>query len=96
MFVKTKTIKGNDYFYLMESQRVEGRSHPIPKTLAYLGNQEQALAALESSDYPDKDKLLARVRAVAPAQGKNQGKRGRPCKADGHQSNRTLTAFGTP
>jgi hypothetical protein len=81
MFIKTKTIKGNDYFYLMQSQRLEGKSHPISKTLAYLGSRERAIATLESSDYPAKDKLLARVRATAPATGPNKGRRGRPKKA---------------
>lgn len=80
MFIKTKTIKGNDYFYLVESQRVEGRANPIPKTLAYLGTQDAAIAKLEASDYPDKEHLLAKVRAAVPLVGKNQKRRGRPRK----------------
>ena len=80
MFIKKKTIKGNDYFYLVESQRVEGKSHPTSKTLAYLGNQKEAIAKLEISDYPDKDELLEKVKAAVPVVGKNEGKRGRPRK----------------
>ncbi len=81
MFLRVKTVKSNPYFYLVENERVEGKPNPIQQVIQYLGNRDQALAALESSDHPDKDKLLARVRAVAPAQGRNQGKRGRPRKA---------------
>lgn len=82
MFIKIKNIKGSDYFYLVESQRIEGKSNPIPKTLAYLGTQDTAISKLEASDYPDKEHLLARVRAAVPSVGKGQGKRGRPRKED--------------
>ena len=82
MFIKKKTIKGNDYFYLVESRRVEGKSRPTPKTIAYLGNQEAAIAKLETSDYPTKEILLERVRATVPVVGKNQGKLGRPKGSD--------------
>ncbi len=81
MFIKIKNIKGSDYFYLVESQRVKDKENPVPKTLAYLGNQNTAIARLEASDYPDKEHLLAKVREAVPAMGKNQGKRGRPRKA---------------
>jgi hypothetical protein len=78
VFIRIKQVKGNSYFYLMKSQRVEGKPHPVPKTIAYLGNRERAIARLEASDYPAKDKLLSQVRAATPSVGKNQGKRGRP------------------
>lgn len=81
MFIRIKQVKGNSYFYLMESQRVEGLPHPVPKTIAYLGNRDKAISRLEASDYPAKDKLLSQVRAATPTVGKNQGKRGRPKKA---------------
>ncbi|MBV8887069.1 MAG: hypothetical protein JO235_24165 [Chroococcidiopsidaceae cyanobacterium CP_BM_RX_35] len=80
MLVKTKTVKGNKYFYLVESRRVKGKAHPIHKAIAYLGNQERAIPALQASNYPDKDRLLAQVLEAAPGTGKNQGKRGRPRK----------------
>lgn len=80
MFIKIKNIKGSDYFYLVESQRIEGKSNPIPKTKAYLGTQDTAIAKLSASDYPNKDELLAKVRAAIPSVGKNQGRRGRPRK----------------
>lgn len=78
MFIRIKQVKGNSYFYLMESQRIEGKPHPIPKTIAYLGNRDKAISRLEASDYPAKDKLLSQVRAATLSVGKNQGKRGRP------------------
>ncbi len=80
MFIGVKQVKGNSYFYLMESQRVEGKPHSVPKTIAYLGNQDTAIARLEASDYPGKDKLLLQVRAATAVVGKNRGKRGRPKK----------------
>ena len=80
MFIRIKQVKGNSYFYLMESQRVEGKPHPVPKTIAYLGNRDRA-SRLKASDYPAKDKLLSQVQAATPTVGKNQGKRGRPKKA---------------
>jgi hypothetical protein len=80
VFIRIKQVKGNSYFYLMESQRVEGKPHPVPKTIAYLGNQDAAIARLEASDYPAKDQLLSQVQAAIPVVGKNQGKRGRPRK----------------
>lgn len=64
----------------MESQRVEGKPHPVPKTMAYLGNQDAAIARLEASDYLALDKLLSQMRAATPVVAKNQGKRGRPKK----------------
>lgn len=66
----------------MESQRIEGNAHPIPKTVVYLGNQTQAIAVLESSDYPSKERMLSQVREAAPATGKNKGKQGRPRKIE--------------
>ena len=96
MFIRSRKVKGNEYFYLVESERVEGKPNPIQRVIEYLGNRNQAIAILEASDYPGKDKLLARVRATAPACGPNNGKRGRPRKADGHQSERTQTIGGTP
>lgn len=95
MFLRVKRVKSNPYFYLVENERVEGKSTPIQRVIEYLGNQNQAIATLSDSDYPGKDQLLARVRAAAPAQGKNHGKRGRPRKADGHQGLGTLTAGET-
>lgn len=80
MFIRIKQVKGNSYFYLMESQRLEEKPHPVPKTITYLGNQDEASARLEASNYPAKDKLLSQVRAATPVVGKNQGKRGRPKK----------------
>jgi hypothetical protein len=71
---------GNSYFYLMKSQRVEGKSHPVPKTIAYLGNRDRAIARLETMTIPNQQQLIAQVRAATPAVGKNQGKRGRPKK----------------
>ena len=59
-----------------------GETHGVQKVIQYLGNQEAAIAKLESSDYPDKDKLLEKVRAAVPVVGKNQGKRGRPKESD--------------
>lgn len=64
----------------MASQRVEGKPHPVPKTIGYLGNRDAALAALEASEYPNKDKLLLQVRTATPVVGKNQGQRARPKK----------------
>lgn len=84
MFIKIKTIKGSDYFYLVESQRVEGKAFPVPKTKAYLGNQDTAIAKLEASDYPGKEHLLAKVRAAVPLVGKGLGRRGRPRKECEH------------
>jgi hypothetical protein len=81
VFIRIKQVKSNSCFYLMQSQRVEGKPHPVPKTIAYLGNRNQAISRLEASDYPAKDKLLSQVRAATPTVGKNQGKRGRPKKA---------------
>lgn len=80
MFIRIKQVKGNSYFYLMELQRVEGKPHPVQKTIAYLGNRDAAIARLEASDYPGKDKLLLQVRAATPVVGKNQDQRGRPKK----------------
>ena len=80
MFTKIKKINGSDYFYLVESQRVEGKRYPVQQMIKYLGNQKDALAKLESSEYPTKEQLLAKVRATVPHVGPNQGKRGRPRK----------------
>lgn len=80
MFISIKQVKGNSYFYLMESQRVEGKPHPVPKTIAYLGNRDRAIARLQTMTIPYKEQLIARVRAAIPSAGKNQGKRGRPKK----------------
>lgn len=82
LFVRSRKVKGNEYFYLVESERVEGKFNPVQRVIEYLGNRNQAIATLDKSDYPGKDKLLARVRATAPAYGPNNGKRGRPRKAD--------------
>ncbi|MGL4623021.1 MAG: hypothetical protein ACRCZS_28880 [Chroococcidiopsis sp.] len=81
MFIRIKQVKGNSYFYLMESQRVEGKPHPVPKTIAYLGNRDKAISRLEAMTIPHKQQLIARVLAATPSAGKNQGKRGRPKKA---------------
>lgn len=83
MFLRVKTVKSNPYFYLVENERVEGKPNPIQQVVEYLGNRSTAIAILEASDYPGKDKLLARVRAAAPATGPNNGRRGRPRKAAG-------------
>jgi hypothetical protein len=80
VFIRIKQVKGNSYFYLMESQRVEGKSHPVPKTIAYLGNRDKAIARLETMTISHKEQLIARVRVATPSAGKNQGKRGRPRK----------------
>ena len=37
-FVRTKTIKGNQYYYLVENKRVNGRV--IQKCLKYLGKKK--------------------------------------------------------
>ena len=65
MFVRVKTVKGNKYFYLIENKRVEGKPHPVQQVIEYLGNQETAIATLEASSYPDKERLLERVRESA-------------------------------
>lgn len=78
MFIRIKQVKSNSCFYLMQSQRVEGKPHPVPKTIAYLGNRDRAISRLEASDYSAKDKLLSQVRAATPSVGKNHSKRGRP------------------
>ena len=78
MFIRIKQVKGNSYFYLMESQQVEGKPHPVPKTIAYLGNQDAAIAHLSAMTIPNQEQLIAQVRAATPTVGKNQGKRGRP------------------
>ena len=80
MFVRSTKVKGNRYFYLVESERVEGKTYPAQRMIEYLGNQDNAIAKLEASDYPNKDELLARVRVTALAMGPNQGRRGRPRK----------------
>ncbi len=81
MFIRTRKNKGNEYFYLVENERVQGKPTPVQKLIAYLGNRDAAIArGAESSDYPSKDELLARVRAAVPVTGKNKGKRGRPQK----------------
>ena len=82
MYVRSRKVKGNQYFYLVASERVEGKPNPVQRVIQYLGNQEAAIAKLESSDYPDKDKLLERVRGFVPVVGKNQGARGRPKESD--------------
>ena len=69
-------------FYLIESERVEGRPYPAQRMIEYLGNQAKAIAKLEASDYPNKEHLLAKVSAAVPTSGKNQGKRGRPKGSD--------------
>ncbi|MDZ4877710.1 MAG: hypothetical protein CLLPBCKN_007145 [Chroococcidiopsis cubana SAG 39.79] len=81
MFIRIKQVKGNSYFYLMESQRVEGKPHPVPKTIAYLGNRDRAISRLETMAISNQEQLIARVRAATPTVGKNHGKRGRPKKA---------------
>lgn len=65
MFIRAKTVKGNKYFYLIENERVEGKAHPVQRTLAYLGNQEAALAALAAASYPDTERLIARVQELS-------------------------------
>jgi len=80
VFIRIKQVKGNSYFYLMESQRVEGKPHPVAKMIAYLGNQDRVIARLAAMTIPNKEHLIAQVRAATPAVGKNQGKRGRPKK----------------
>lgn len=80
MFVRSRTVKGNQYFYLVENLRQEGKPNPVQRVIKYLGNKEKAIATLEKMDIPQKQRLVARVRAVTPATGKNDGKRGRPRK----------------
>ncbi len=80
MFLRVKTVKSIPYFYLVENERVEGKTNPVQRTIEYLGNREQALAKLEANEYPSKDKLLGQVKATAGATGKNKGRRGRPRK----------------
>lgn len=65
MFIRAKTVKGNKYFYLIENERVEGKAHPVQRTIAYLGNQDAALAALASARYPDTERLIARVQELS-------------------------------
>lgn len=85
MFVRSTKVKGNQYFYLVESERVEGARYPVQRMIEYLGNQDTAIARLEASDYPDKEHLLAKVRSAVPSVGKHQGRRGRPRKISEHQ-----------
>lgn len=80
MFVRSRTVKGNQYYYLVKNERQEGKSNPVQIVIEYLGNKERAIATLEKMDIPQKQRLVARVRAVTPATGKNGGKRGRPRK----------------
>ncbi len=80
MFVRIKQVKGNSYFYLIKSQRVEGKLHPVPKTITYLGDQDAAISRLSVMTILNKEQLIAQVRAATPSVGKNQGKRGRPRK----------------
>lgn len=80
MFVRSRKVKGNEYFYLVESERVEGKPNPVQRVVEYLGNQELAITALQLMDIPQKDRLIARVKKVQAATGKNNGKRGRPRK----------------
>lgn len=78
MFLRVKRVKSNPYFYLVESERTEGKSTPVQRVIEYLGNQAEALHRLEEGDYPNKEQLLARVRAQTAGSGK---KRGRPKKS---------------
>ena len=80
MFVRSTRVKGSQYFYLVESERVEGARYPVQRMIEYLGNQAKAISKLEASDYPDKEHLLAKVRAAVPVVGKTQRRRGRPRK----------------
>lgn len=88
MFVRSTKVKGNRYFYLVESERVEGKTYPAQRMIEYLGNQDNAIAKLEASDYPDKEHLLAKVKAAVPMVGKGHGRRGRPRK-EGERSEST-------
>lgn len=80
MFVRNRTVKGNQYYYLVKNERQEGKSNPVQIVIEYLGNKERAIATLEKMDIPQKQKLIARVRAAKRVTGKNGGKRGRPRK----------------
>ena len=42
-FIRTKTIKGIEYYYLVESCRVDGK--PRQRVIAYLGQHETVKAA---------------------------------------------------
>lgn len=80
MFIRSRIVKGNQYFYLVENLRVEGKPNPVQRVVEYLGNKKRAIATLEKMDIPQKQRLVARVRAATPKTGKNGGKRGRPRK----------------
>ncbi len=85
MYLRKKTIKNNEYFYLEESYRAEGEPKPKKRTVAYLGaTKVEAIAKVRELDVPNIEKFVKRIEAsVAPQKGINQGKRGRPKKTKG-------------
>ena len=38
MYVRSRKVKGNQYFYLVASERVEGKPNPVQRVIQYLGN----------------------------------------------------------
>ena len=52
-FIVKKKIHGNDYFYLNENKRIDGKVKT--KTLAYLGKDKKEAERL-AKEYPDKEK----------------------------------------
>ena len=57
-FVVKKNIHGNDYFYLNENKRVDGKVKT--KTLAYLGKDKKEAERL-AKEYPGKEKVKEEI-----------------------------------
>jgi len=46
MFIRVKMVDSNEYFYLAQTQRVEGKPHPVQRVIEYLGSREAARVRL--------------------------------------------------
>jgi len=64
MFILVRRIKSHRYYYLVETERVEGI--PRQRVVGYLGNYSRALAALERIQMaaPSKARLAARIKQI--------------------------------
>ncbi|MFZ1970581.1 MAG: glycine--tRNA ligase [Candidatus Nanoarchaeia archaeon] len=60
-FIVKKKIHGNDYFYLNENKRIDGKVKT--KTLAYLGKDKKEAERL-AKEYPDKNKAKKEIMEI--------------------------------
>jgi len=68
MFLRVKIVNSNKYFYLVETQRVKGKQHPVQRNVKYLGAHESAIAQIEKMNISpaEKTQLIAKIKSIKP------------------------------